>query len=155
VNEVFDDIMNSLTVEHSVVETDYKHRFSQDPVLADETELNSPYMVVKGENDKIRIEKDAFKFLDGRAQDELERDALNRLPLPGVNKRRGMPEKATLKQAVRDSDCDQIVQFCSLPPAQTRRMLILKAFENMMQKALKERTFSFLDRNYVEEYKDA
>lgn len=25
VNEVFDDIMDALTIEHSVVETDYKH----------------------------------------------------------------------------------------------------------------------------------
>ena len=152
---MFDDIMNSLTVEHSVVETDYKHRFSQDPVLADETELNSPYMVVKGENDKIRIEKDAFKFLDGRAQDELERDALNRLPLPGVNKRRSMPEKTTIKQTVHNSDCNQIIKFCSLPPAQTRKMMILKAFENMIQKVLNERTLSFLNRNYFEKYKDA
>ena len=77
--------MGALTIEHSVVETDYKHQFSYDPVLSDENELNSPYMVVKGENDKIRIDKDAFKFLDGQAQDALERDALNRLPLPGVN----------------------------------------------------------------------
>jgi hypothetical protein len=42
-----------------------------------------------------------------------------------------------------------------LPPSQTKRCLILKAFENMMGNTLKERTFSFLDRNYMEEYKDA
>ena len=66
-----------------------------------------------------------------------------------------MPEKASLKQAMRDSDCDQIIRFCQLPPSQTKRCLILRAFEEMMGKALKERTFSFLDRNYMEEYKDA
>ena len=44
--------------------------------------------------------------------------------------------------------------MCSLPPKQTKRSLILKAFENMMQKNLKERTFNFLDRNYVEVYKN-
>jgi hypothetical protein len=47
------------------------------------------------------------------------------------------------------------VTLCDLPAEQTKRSLILKAFENMMKKALKERTFSFLDRNYIEEYKDA
>ena len=66
-----------------------------------------------------------------------------------------MPEKASLKQALRDSDVDQIVKYCSLPPSQTKRCLILKAFEDMMGKTLKERSFSFLDRNYMEEYKDA
>ena len=45
--------------------------------------------------------------------------------------------------------------LCDLPPEQTKRSLILKAFENMMKKSLKERTFSFLDRNYCEEYKDS
>lgn len=35
VNEVFDDIMNQLTIEHSVVETDYKHVFESDPLLND------------------------------------------------------------------------------------------------------------------------
>jgi hypothetical protein len=69
VGDVFDNIMNSLTIEHSVVETDYKHEFASDPVLNDELQLNSPYMIVKGENDKIRTDKDAFKFLDGKSQD--------------------------------------------------------------------------------------
>jgi hypothetical protein len=66
-----------------------------------------------------------------------------------------MPEKPTLKLANRDSDCNQIIKLCNLPPSQTKRCLILKAFENMMGNTLKERTFSFLDRNYMEEYKDA
>jgi len=33
--------------------------------------------------------------------------------------------------------------------------LILRAAETMMQVKQPERTFSFLDRNYVEEYKDS
>ena len=66
-----------------------------------------------------------------------------------------MPEKAAQKQSLRESDCDKIVTLCNLPPQQTKRCLILKAFENMMQSTLKERSFSFLDRNYIEEYKDA
>ena len=65
-----------------------------------------------------------------------------------------MPEKATLKQAVRLSDQNQIIKFCNLPSAQTRRCLILRACEEMMKKTLKERDFYFLDRNYVEEYND-
>lgn len=49
---------------------------------------------------------------------------------------------------------NKIIRLCSLPPSNTQRCLILRAFENMMKNKLKDRTFSFLDRNYVEEYKD-
>ena len=65
-----------------------------------------------------------------------------------------MPEKASMKQSQRESDQDQIVRFCQLPPNQTKRCLILRAFEKMMKANIKERDFSFLDRNFIEEYKD-
>ena len=65
-----------------------------------------------------------------------------------------MPAKAMLSKAVRESDQDAIVQYCGLPPSQTKRLLILKAFEKMMLKKQPEQTFYFLDRNYVEEFKD-
>lgn len=74
--------------------------------------------------------------------------------MPGVNERQGMPEKASMKQSQRESDQDQIVRFCSLPPNQTKRSLVLRAFELMMKKHIPEREFSFLDRNFIEEYKD-
>ena len=66
-----------------------------------------------------------------------------------------MPDKATEKQAVRESDQNQIIEFCQLPANMTKRSLLLKAFEDMMKETMKERDFSFLDRNYVEEFKDA
>lgn len=66
-----------------------------------------------------------------------------------------MPKKASQKQSLRESDCDKIVNLCDLPAEMTKRSLILKAFENMMHKTLKERSFHFLDRNYIEEYKDS
>ena len=76
-----------MTIEHSVVETDFKHLFEADPVLNDQMQLNSPYMVVKGENDKINTGPDAFKLLDGSAQDSKENTVLNKMKLPGVNQR--------------------------------------------------------------------
>ena len=57
-----------------------------------------------------------------------------------------------MTKAHRDSDSDQIAQFCQLPPNQTKRCLVLQAFEKMMKKNLPEREFSFLDRNFIEEY---
>ena len=36
----------------------------------------------------------------------------------------------------------------------TKRCLILKGFEDMMNKHLTDRGFNFLNRHYVEEYKD-
>jgi len=46
------------------------------------------------------------------------------------------------------------VRFCQLPPNQTKRCLVLRAFERMMKSHVREREFSFLDRNFIEEYKD-
>ena len=45
--------MNSLNIEHGVVETDYKHQFNADTVLGDAEQKSSPYMEVKSENDQI------------------------------------------------------------------------------------------------------
>jgi len=114
-------------------------------------------MIVKSENDKMMGEDNlgVYRYGDGQAQDALEKATLEHCLLPGLNNRLGMPAKATLKQAVRESAQNQIVQLCQLPPSQTRRCLILRAFEDMMRKNLKERQFSFLDRHFIEEYKDA
>lgn len=65
-----------------------------------------------------------------------------------------MPKHETSRKSVREADQDAIVQFSRLPEAQTKRCLILKAFEKMMLKKQPEQTFHFLDRNYVEEFKD-
>ena len=63
-------------------------------------------MIVKSQNDKMlyKSQQGAYKFGDGTAQDFLELKVLQNSELPGVNNRQGMPEKATLKQAVRFSD---------------------------------------------------
>ena len=46
---LFEDVMNKLAVDYSLVETDYKHQFAEDKVALGQT--TSPYMVVKDEND--------------------------------------------------------------------------------------------------------
>jgi hypothetical protein len=97
----------------------------------------------------------AYIYRDGRMQDTTAENILEKCKIPGVNDRLGMPEKATLKKAQRESDTNQIINFCALAPNQTKRCLILKALEDMMKENMKEREFSFLDRNYVEEFRDA
>jgi len=65
-----------------------------------------------------------------------------------------MPALATKKQAVREADQDAIIQYCNLPESQTKRLLILKAFERMMSKKQPEQSFHFLDRNFLDQFKD-
>lgn len=128
IGNIFNNAMGTLMVEHGILETDYKHEFNDE--IYDS--LNSPYMIVKSENDTMLLGKDAYNYMDGKPQDYLQKSVLEHCPLPGVNKRLGMPEKASQKQSLRDSDKEKIVTLCSLPPEQTKRCLILKAFENMM-----------------------
>ena len=111
-------------------------------------------MEVKDENDKIPIGKQAMVYPDGKPQGHYEQEALECQLLPGVNQRRGMPEKASLKIAVREQQQSSIIQFCNLAPPMIKRSLILRAFEQMMKKEQPEQNFNFLDRNYQEEYKD-
>ena len=153
---VFGEAIEALKIEHSIKETDYKHEFPADTTLPDKNQTNSPYMIVKDQNDKMLTDQDknAYHFLNGQAQDQTECNTLSNMLLPGVNNRLGMPEQATLSIAERESNRDQIVRFCKLPASQTDRCLILDAFERMMHKNLPERQFAFLDRNYTEEYKD-
>ena len=147
--------MNSLNIEHGVVETDYKHQFNADTVLNDAAQKSSPYMEVKSENDQIKNGAGAYIFPSGQTQGDVEQKTLEMSRIPGVNYRQGMPKAASQSRARRESDVDQIVQYCQLPASQTKRCLILKAFENMMQESQPEREFHFLDRNYMEEYKDS
>lgn len=100
----FDDALQNLRLEHSLVETDYKHQFKEQNGC-DESIKSSPYMIVKSENDKIKLAGDlgVFKFGDGQAQDHLEKQTLENCQLPGLNNRLDMPEKATMRQAIREA----------------------------------------------------
>lgn len=55
---MFGKAMNSLLIEQGVVETDYKHEFNDD--IYDS--LNSPYMIVKSENDQMLIGNNGYQF---------------------------------------------------------------------------------------------
>ena len=49
IGSFFNDVMNDLQVEHAIHETDYRHEFDDENFGFEE----SPYMVMKNENDKI------------------------------------------------------------------------------------------------------
>ena len=154
---VFDDVEKKLRVGAALVETDYKHQVDGSKVAGRAGLKSSPYMVVRSVNDTLKVDGAAgdLKFRDGRVQDSAEQATLEACMLPGVNGRLGMPAKAALRPAAREADEARIVQFADLPASQTKRCLVLRALEGLMKEAMKEREFNFLDRNYVEEYKDA
>lgn len=54
-------------------------------------------MMVKSDNDVMKASKHHYHFLGGGPQDAVEQKTLQTCEMPGVNKRRGMPEKATCK----------------------------------------------------------
>lgn len=139
------------------METDYKHQIDGSKVAGRAGLKSSPYMIVRNVNDTLKVDgaMGDLKFRDGRVQDSVEQATLEACMLPGVNGRLGMPAKATLRPAVREADEARIVQFSALPAAQTKRCLVLRALEGLMKETMKEREFNFLDRNYVEEFKDS
>jgi hypothetical protein len=91
ISEMFNEAMGNLMVEHGILSTDYKHEFNDDIYES----LNSPYMIVKSENDTMLLGNDGYHFMDGKTQDHLQKQVLETCLLPGVNKRMGMPEKAS------------------------------------------------------------
>ena len=152
--QLFDEVLEGLNIDYSIKETDFKHVFAENKVLGDSSKLSSPYLSVKDANDLLLTDsQEAFLLPDGQPQDRLEARTLEHQQLPGVNNRHCMPPKPSKAKAVREADQDAIVQFCSLPPAQTKRLLILKSFEKMMLEQQPEQSFCFLDRNFVEEFK--
>ena len=104
-SSVFDDALQKISLELSVEETDYKHQFTEVNDRNNEDLKSSPYMIVSSDNDKIKGDTslNVYKYGDGSAQDSTEQKTLECCPIPGVNKRLDMPEKATLSQAVRES----------------------------------------------------
>jgi len=104
--DVFDSLMEKLQIEHSVLETDFRHVFSNDVVLKDPEQKSSPYMEVKNENDRIDVGASAYRLPDGKPQGATEHATLEACPIPGVNKRLGMPKTAAQTRALRESDQD-------------------------------------------------
>lgn len=88
-NSAFMSVMDALQIEHSLVETDFKHEFLDDKV---QDVKSSPYMEVKSENDKLKLTNGAYKLPDGKAQDATEKKTLEHCLIPGVNKRLDMPK---------------------------------------------------------------
>ena len=106
-NEVFGEAQKELLGHHAIVETDYKHEFDLELQNGSDKVKSSPYMIVRSANDTLLDSKamaEAYVYRDGRVQDQIEKTTLESCLIPGVNKRLGMPEKATEKQAVRESD---------------------------------------------------
>ena len=93
IGDLFNKAMGSLMVEQGIIETDYKHEFNDD--IYDS--LNSPYMIVKSENDQMLLGQDGYNYQDGKSQDHLQKQILECSLLPGVNKRLDMPDRATQK----------------------------------------------------------
>ena len=63
-------------------------------------------MDVKNENDRIDTGTGAYRLPDGQPQGATENATLQACPIPGVNKRLGMPKTATQTRALRESDQD-------------------------------------------------
>lgn len=69
INELFQNALLKLSIEHSIIETDYKHEFDHNLIQGDSKIKSSPYMIVKSQNDKMlyKSQQGAYKFGDGTA----------------------------------------------------------------------------------------
>jgi len=68
--------MEGLSIDYCIKETDFKHIFSQNEVLLDPLQMQSPYLTVNDENTFISVGKDACKFPDGKVQGHTELQTL-------------------------------------------------------------------------------
>ena len=62
-----------------------------------------------------------------------------------------MPEKPTRAKAEREADTAAILKFCPLEAHMTKRMIVLKHFEDLLQSENPERNYEFTKRNCTEE----
>ena len=74
------------------------------------------------------------------------------MKIPGINERGDMPAKETRNKAERQADTAAIVKYCQLPESQTKRLITLKYFEDLVKENNPERTYDFLDRNFIEHF---
>jgi hypothetical protein len=149
VNEL-EDMYAKLTMEHSVVETSFRHMFSGNVVKAGLKQ--SPYQTLINASDDIGVRTDAFTFLNGKKQGAYEQACLKKMELPGINDRFKMPAKETRQKAERESDTGAIIKYCQLPVSQTERLIALKGFEDLLKSENPERSYDFLDRNFTERF---
>jgi len=149
VNEL-EDMYAKLTMEHSVVETSFRHMFSGNVVK--QGLKQSPYQTLINASDDIGVRSDSFTFLNGKKQGAYEQSCLKKMELPGINERFKMPTKETRQKAERDSDTGAIIKYCELPVSQTQRLIALKGFEDLLKQENPERSYDFLDRNFTERY---
>lgn len=80
-----------------------------------------------------------------------EHRTLNKMDLPGINNRFKMPAKATRQRPERDSDTQAILKLYPNLTHQGKRLIVLRAFEELLKEANPERDYSFLKRNFTEE----
>ena len=132
---------NALVIEHGVVTTDYSHQFNQQKVA--ETMKGSPYQGLYNESDKIGINDNKFTFMDGTTTGECEHRTLNKMDLPGINDRFKMPAAATRAKPERESDTQAILKLYPNVTHQGKRLLVLKAFEELLKKENPEREYEF------------
>ena len=148
VNEL-EDVFNKLTVEQAVVQTDYSHQFAEKKVNPEMK--SSPYQSLHNENDGIGIKDSNFTFMNGNSIGSYETTTLMKMDLPGINDRFKMPEKPSRVLAERESDTQAILKFCPLNSHLSRRLVVLKAFEQLLQQNNPEREYEFKSRNFTEE----
>jgi len=113
--------------------------------------LKSPYQGLYHESDQIGIHDGKFTFMDGTTTSICENLTLQRMDLPGVNERFKMPAKATRTQAERESDTQAILQLYPNVTHQGKRLVVLKAFEDLLKSENPERDYEFQRRNFTEE----
>jgi hypothetical protein len=85
-------------------------------------------------------------------QGNYEQNTLKKMKMPGINERGEMPAKETRNKAERQSDTAAIIKYCQLPESQTKRLITLKYFEDLVKEHNPERTYDFLDRNFIEHF---
>ena len=112
---------------------------------------SSPYQSLHNENDNIGIKDANFTFMNGNPIGSYETTTLRKMDLPGINDRFKMPAKPTRVLAERESDTMAILKFCPLNTHLSRRLVVLKAFETLLQENNPEREYEFKSRNFTEE----
>lgn len=111
---------------------------------------SSPYQAVYNESDSIGVNDNKFTFLDGQTVGSYEHRTLNRMDLPGINDRNKMPEKATRNRPERESDTQAILKLYPNVTHQGKRLIVLKAFEQLLKEENPEREYDLLRRNFTE-----
>ena len=81
--------------------------------------------------------------MDGTTTANCENKTLNKMHLPGVNDRFKMPKKATRTQAERESDTQAILKLYPNVTNQGKRLIALKAFEQLLKEENPEREYEF------------